>query len=66
MDKKNYLEKLLELESFLKEHPEKEKIYRDVNVTYRILYTKREIEIEEEEVYEASGLDFVPSYYSPF
>lgn len=38
---KKYLQQLRELKSFLKEHPEVKSVYRDINIDFLILQTKR-------------------------
>lgn len=45
---KKYLQQLRELKAFLKEHPEAKSVYRDINIDFLILQTKRKIMYEEE------------------
>ena len=66
---KKYLQQLRELKAFLKEHPEVKTVYRDINIDFLILQTKRKIMYEEETKIEEnrpSCNDFVPAIGVPF
>ena len=66
---KKYLQQLRELKSFLKEHPEVKSVYRDINIDFLILQTKRKIMYEEENEIEQDrqiSNDFIPAVGVPF
>lgn len=69
MKQKTFLEKLYELKSFLKEHPEQRIVYSDINVDFLIMKTKREMYEREEQEYEQDRQctdDFIPASGVPF
>lgn len=66
---KKYLQQLRELKAFLKEHPEVKSVYRDINIDFLILQTKRKIMYEEENEIEQDrqiSNDFIPAVGVPF
>ena len=66
---KKYLHELRELKAFLKEHPEVKSVYRDINIDFLILQTKRKIMYEEETKIEEdrqTSNDFIPAIGVPF
>lgn len=66
---KKYLQQLRELKVFLKEHPEVKTVYRDINIDFLILQTKRKIMYEEEIKIEEDRQtcnEFVPATGVPF
>lgn len=66
---KKYLQQLRELKAFLKEHPEVKTVYRDINIDFLILQTKRKIMYEEENEIEQDrqiSNDFIPAVGVPF
>lgn len=66
---KKYLQQLRELKAFLKEHPEAKSVYRDINIDFLILQTKRKIMYEEENEIEQDrqiSNDFIPAVGVPF
>lgn len=66
---KKYLQQLRELKAFLKEHPEVKTVYRDINIDFLILQTKRKIMYEEEIKIEEDRQtcnEFVPATGVPF
>lgn len=66
---KKYLQQLRELKAFLKEQPEVKSVYRDINIDFLILQTKRKIMYEEETEIEEDRPpcdDFVPATGVPF
>lgn len=66
---KKYLHQLRELKAFLKEHPEVKSVYRDINIDFLILQTKRKIMYEEENEIEQDrqiSNDFIPAVGVPF
>ena len=66
---KKYLQQLRELKAFLKENPKQKSIYRDINIDFLILQTKRKIMYEEEQNHEEnrpSCNDFIPAAGIPF
>ena len=66
---KKYLQQLRELKAFLKEHPEVKSVYRDINIDFLILQTKRKIMYEEETEIEQDrqiSNDFIPAVGVPF
>lgn len=66
---KKYLQQLRELKAFLKEHPEVKSVYRDINIDFLILQTKRKIMYEEEQELEENRPhcdDFIPATGVPF
>ncbi len=66
---KKYLHELKELKAFLKEHPEVKSVYRDINIDFLILQTKRKIMYEEEIKIEEDRQtcnEFVPATGIPF
>lgn len=66
---KKYLQQLRELKVFLKKHPEVKSVYRDINIDFLILQTKRKIMYEEETKIEEdrqTGNEFVPATGVPF
>lgn len=69
MKQKTFLEKLYELKAYLKEHPEQRIIYRDINVDYLIMKTKKEMWEREEQEHEQDRQctdDFIPASGVPF
>lgn len=52
---KRHIQKLRELKSFLKEHPEQKPVYRDINIDFQILQIKRNMMYEEANVLEEDG-----------
>ena len=69
MKQKTFLEKLYELKSFLKEHPEQRIVYSDINVDFLIMKTKREMSEREEQEHEQDRQctdDFMPASGVPF
>lgn len=67
MDKKDYLKRLQNLKKYLKEHPEQQKIYYNLNIDFQILNTKRLIMDDENHV-ESRQLpnDFTETLFNPF
>lgn len=66
---KRHIQKLRELKSFLKEHPEQKPIYRDINIDFQILQIKRNMMYEEANVLEedeANSNEFSPAVDAPF
>ena len=66
---KKYLQELRELKAFLKEHPEVKSVYRDINIDFLILQTKRKIMYEEGTKIEQNrqtSNEFVPAIGIPF
>lgn len=66
---KKYLHQLRELKAFLKEHPEVKSVYRDINIDFLILQSKRKIMYEEENEIEQDrqiSNDFIPAVGVPF
>ena len=66
---KRHIQKLRELKSFLKEHPEQKPVYRDINIDFQILQIKRNMMYEEANVLEEDGAnsnEFSPSVDAPF
>lgn len=67
---REYLQKLRELKAFLKENPKVKTVYRDINIDFLILQTKRKIMYEEEESYIEENRqtcnDFIPAIGVPF
>lgn len=69
MDKKEYLNRLLKLNAFLKEHPEQIKVYSDLHLNQQIQFTKYEIMLEEDKTNEQAGLfvdGFKKTDFNPF
>ena len=66
---KRHIQKLRELKSFLKEHPEQKPVYRDINIDFQILQIKRNMMYEEANVLEEDGAnsnEFSPAVDAPF
>ena len=66
---KRHIQKLRELKSFLKEHPEQKPVYRDINIDFQILQIKRNMMYEEANVLEEDGAnsnEFTPAVDAPF
>ena len=66
---KRHIQKLRELKSFLKEHPEQKPVYRDINIDLQILQIKRNMMYEEANVLEEDGAnsnEFSPAVDAPF
>lgn len=69
LSSKKYLQQLRDLKAFLKEHPEVKTVYRDINIDFLILQTKRKIMYEEEKEIEENRQiydDFIPADRIPF
>lgn len=48
MNKKDYLNRLMELKAFIKTNPEFKKIYSDIHMDWQITHAKYEIMMDEE------------------
>lgn len=69
MNKKDYLNRLLGLQAFIKENPEYRKVYSDLHIQEQIALTRHEVILEEEEKKLVSVMDsdgFCSCTSSPF